>query len=548
MKMNTYALMPLFISMTILTACEDPISCVPEEVTRATADQGQLTLARRVAAVGSDNAPVQAKNPQVRVYLDVSFSLRGFITGATCGDCVSPGGKSTSKTDAQPNTPFYDPLFATLISNLTNLPLRSLPDAPIRYHVFAEKFSEVEQDVYGKIGKDYNCYDQNDEKNKKIIDRNEYSLFKNKCFFDDEKLELSKKKVGSRDVSPLKNIFNDIESALEETKNPIDEGLFVIATDLFIAKNQDVIGPNAAVVAPLAKLIKKGFQVRLFGFQLPFSGRVDDVPTSSFRVKGLVPFYYLAIGTPSAVERFSRQVVAVSEQIQFTPGIDQPKRVLAGSERFNAYAIGGGGSSATPSFSPGYDFPPESTAATPPVVVSSVVDVDRVLSASGGPVKLTWRRPKSATVRPPIQAANYRVNILGWRWTRQATDGDACPVSWEIVPSSLFNPSPLSTADAETLTMDLFGGGGLNVESGIPYVLRLSLTSNGNQGGFGWIDAWSSDANTINDDVEAAKSPGAFIRTYNLSTLFRSLSAATPSTTYAPTPPLASSVLAVRYH
>lgn len=287
MAANTNVFIVICLAATVLAGCDQAVTCVPEEVSRADAAQGQLALARRVAALGSGTDPIKATNPQVRVYLDVSYSLRGFITGSTCGDCLpraAAPAKPAAGRNADPAAPFFDPLFSTLITNLTNLPLLSLPGAPIRYHVFAEDVAEVEQDVYGRIGRDYTCYDQSDPKNRKTIEENVYKPFRERCFFDSEKSG-ALARIGNRGASPFQKTLSDIVSALEDKESPIDEGLFVIATDLFIAKNQDVIGPNAAVVAPLARLVNQGFQVRLFGFQLPFSGRIDDAPAPNFQVR-----------------------------------------------------------------------------------------------------------------------------------------------------------------------------------------------------------------------------------------------------------------------
>jgi hypothetical protein len=551
--MNARALLFLLGTSLTLVGCDEPVSCVPAEISQSNALRSEQALATRFAQGGTDQ--IDAKNPQIHLYLDVSYSLRGFLTGATCANCVSPNAK------AAPEGPeFNDTLFRSIVLNMTNLPLQVLGGAtPVKYNVFAEKIAESHQDLFQQIAQNDRCYDQNDPAKRKNVEARTYKVFKEKekCIFEgndkDRKSALSQ--VGNRSISPLKAVFEDIKTRLENRDSPIDEGLFIVASDLFISNSRDVVGANAPLVAPLAELVKKGFQIRLFGFKVPFSGMVDDVPTQSFQVRGLVPFYYIAVGTPRAMDRFSLKVMEASRDIQYKPSVEEPKRTLAGSDRFQSFGIGGKSVAFTPSFVTDFDFPATDGAAAP-AIVSTEIDYDRALTssgdllASGAPVTVRWLRPKDSTRPAPIKPSDYRTEVLAWRWTGQATSGDRCPVSWEQVPVGSLNPGALTAADSNTLEMTIFqGGDGFNVLSGTPYVLQFDLKPAGTSG-VGWVNTWSSDVNSIDDDREAAKEPGAFLRTYNLSTLFKSVAASAMAANSAPVlaPPLASSTLSVRFN
>jgi hypothetical protein len=548
--MNTRALLFLLGTSLTLAGCDEPVSCVPAEISQSNALRSEQALAARSASGGSDQ--IDAKNPQIHLYLDVSYSLRGFLTGATCATCVSPDAR------AAPEGPeFNDTLFRSIVLNMTNLPLQVLGGAtPVKYNMFAERIAESDQALFQQIAQSDRCYNQNDPAIRRNVENRTYRVFKDKCIFEgndkDRKNVLNQ--VGNRNISPLKAVFDDIRTRLESKDAPIDEGLFIVASDLFISNSRDVVGANAPLVAPLAELVKKGFQIRLFGFKVPFSGQVEDVPTQSFQVRGLLPFYYIAVGTPRAIDQFSLKVMEASRDIQYKPSVSEPKRTLAGSDRFQTFGIGGKAVAFTPSFVTDFDFP--TTGGADPAIVSTEIDYDRALTssgdllASGAPVTVKWLRPKDFSRPAPIKPSDYRTDILAWRWTGQATSGDRCPVSWEQVPVASLNPGALTAADPDTLEMTIFqGGNGFNVLSGTPYVLQFDLKPAGTSG-VGWVNTWSSDVNSIDDDRELAKTPGAFLRTYNLSTLLKSVAASAMAANSAAVlaPPLASSTLSVRFN
>jgi hypothetical protein len=547
--MNTRALLFLLGTSLTLAGCDEPVSCVPAEVSQSNALRSEQASAIRSAIGGSDQ--IEAKNPQIHLYLDVSYSLRGFLTGASCANCVSPNAKPP------PEGPeFSDTLFRSIVLNMMNLPLQVLGGAtPVKYNLFAEKIAESPQDLFQQIALNDRCYDQNDPAIRKNIESRNYKVFKDKCIFEGN--EKDRKgvfaQVGNRNISPLKSVFEDIRTKLLNKDVQIDEGLFIVASDLFISNSKDVVGANAPLVAPLADLAKKGYQVRLFGFKVPFSGMVDDIPTQPFQVRGLVPFYYIAVGTSRAMDRFYLKVMEASRDITYKHSVEEPKRTLAGSDRFQSYGIGSRAVAYTPSFVTDFDFPATDAAQTPPIV-STEIDFTRTLAtsgnflASGTPVTVKWARPKDLTRPAPVKPSDYRAEILAWRWTGQASSGESCPVSWEQISLASLNPSLLTASDNDTLEMKIFqGGNGFNVSSGIPYVLKFELNPAGSTG-VGWIDTWSSGVNSIDDDRERAKEPGAFLRTFNLNILFKSVTNSASASVPVLSPPLASSTLSVRFN
>lgn len=533
----------------ILAGCgEKQVECVPASVSEASAQNSQFTINRQLAEGGRDTGAITAVNPQVHIYMDVSNSMRGFLSGATCGECVSP--------NYDPKSGRYDdPLFSTLVGNLISLPLQSLPTAKTSYHAFAAEVVDITHNDLATITKLDQCYDYNAESVRKIIDDREYRKFRSNinCIFDNIGVPSKSniKSVGSRDRSPFKKLFEDIERRLTDDKDKIDEGLFIIASDLFFSETQEVIGPNSAVVGPLARLLAKGMHVRLFGFRAPFVGWVTDVPGSEFKIRGQAPFYYLAIGTPTAIEQFSRKMQVASLTTQFrTSALDDSRSPLAGSNRYQAYGIGGRGMSGSTSFSLEVELP--SGAGSTRAVLSNEADYNQTVSISGdlavngAPTTVTWRRRAGEGRRPAVAPQNYRMDILGWRWNGQTADGPNCPASWELVPTDFLNPSALTVAGSDALSLTLFQGGGLSMQPKVPYVIQMELYGT-DKTGPGWVQDWSSDAGTVNDDRAAAKEKGALLRTYNLSLLFRSLSAAAPSNGPSLQQPLGSGVLAVRF-
>lgn len=538
----------LFISIAMfLTGCgEGQVSCVPAEVSQVNIIQSQQSLNARVNEAASANAPFTAKSPQAHVFLDVSFSLRGYLSGATCAECLSPPGKKAA------DGTFHDPLFSVLINSLTDLPLRAMPGATVGFHLFADKVVDVGQNVITDIAKDAQlgrCYDQNADTNRKLIENREFRRFARSCNFevDGKPPNNPLTQVGSRNRSPFKPVLDRINTILTSGE-PVDEALFIIASDLFFSNNQDVVGPNAAVVAPLAKLLEQNFVIRLYGFRAPFSGTVDDVPATEYRVRGLAPFYYFVIGTPRSVERFAREMSDASKRMPFQPGGDEGQRMLDQSDRYKEFSIGPQRISASSSFATDVGFP----AGTLPglrAVESTEADFNAVVARSaleqGQPVTVTWRRTTGASARPPISAADYRAIVLAWRWTGQAESGDRCPASWELIPQAFVNPTPLSTDGSDALRLQLFTGGGSEIQAGVPYVVQVALHGRNMSGG--WVEGWSSDtASVLNERVEAQK-PGAVIRTYNLYTLFKSLTSVVPQATVAVAPPLASSTISIRF-
>ena len=354
--MNTMKISILLAASLALAGCDEPVSCVPAEISQANALRSEQSLAALVTQGGTDL--VSASNPQIHLYLDVSNSLRGFLTGATCADCLSPDAKP-----APEGPEFYDTLFRSVLLNMMELPLQVLGGAtPVKYNVFAEKIAESSPDLFKQIGLSDRCYDQNDPANRRFVERRLFRNFKDKCVFEgnDKDRRNPLTQVENRNISPLKAVFEDIRTRLESKDDPIDEGLFIVASDLFISNGRDVIGSNAPLVAPLAELVKKGYQLRLFGFKLPFSGTVDDVPTQPFQIRGLVPFYYIAVGTPRAIERFQTKVMEASRDIQYRPSAAEPRRSLAGSDRFQSFGIGGQMTSVASSFITDIEFPASS--------------------------------------------------------------------------------------------------------------------------------------------------------------------------------------------
>lgn len=538
----------LCISLVMLLAgCgEGQVSCVPAEVSQANIIQSQQSLNARVSEAASANTPFTAKNPQAHVFLDVSFSLRGYLSGATCADCLSPPGKKAA------DGTFHDPLFSVLINSLTDLPLRATPGATVGFHLFAEKVVDVGQNVITDIARDAQpgrCYDQNVESNRKLIENREFRRFARACNFevDGKPQNNPLSQVGSRNRSPFKPVLDRINTILTSGE-PVDEALFVIASDLFFSNNQDVVGPNAAVVAPLAKLLEQNFVIRLYGFRAPFSGTVDDVPAQPYAVRGLAPFYYFVIGTPRSVERFAREMNDASKRILFQSGGDEGRRPLDQSNRYNEFSIGAQRIAASSSFATDVAFP-DGVLPGLRAVESTEADFNAVIARStlvqGQPVTVTWRRTSGASARPPVSAADYRATVLAWRWTGQAESGDRCPASWELIPQAFVNPTPLAADGNDALRLQLFTGGGSEIQAGVPYVVQVALQGRNMSGG--WVEGWSSDTASVLDEHVAAQKPGAVIRTYNLYTLFRSLTSVVPQATVAVTPPLASRTISIRF-
>ncbi len=105
--MERVARLSLLFPFLALVGCgEQQVECVPVSVSEVSAQNAQLSISRQLSEAGREAAPITANNPQVHIYLDVSNSMRGFLSGGTCGQCVSPD------FDPKPENRFEDPLFS----------------------------------------------------------------------------------------------------------------------------------------------------------------------------------------------------------------------------------------------------------------------------------------------------------------------------------------------------------------------------------------------------------------------------------------------------
>ena len=564
---NRFVLGSMFaLGSVLLLGCdaETATTCVPEEVDQVAAAIDNRSLSQRVS---SNNAALitDSANPgQIRVYLDYSRSIRGYLRGASCPECrvklsekLGLVGANTKKTEVRhekkvDQEPFYDPTFANLLRALTTKPLRVVSGVSIQYYLFAEKVSPpAADDVFLNLVKDDECYRDVSQRDIEKTDSGEIAP---KCYFDKAIKDKDNKEIFSdRNQSPLGPVFTDI------TQNLNKNSLYIVASDFFFS-NDEAINPNSTAVISLANLIKyKGMHVRLYGFQIPFKGGIDDVPGHSFKMTGLLPFYFMAIGSPNTLSRFDHEMSDFATETKIPASAGANPRSLQETGRYQSVLIGARGAMAgLPKVTAELKFPTVARPVGASLVVNPEVDESREIPASavasGAPVKVQW------TISPPegVSDTSWSANdfnqiVLGWRQGHPASTTD-CSQVWELVPSASLGMSGL-TGQGRTLESSIFlPGDTLNINTGTPYLIQFVLYPRkvGRAATPQWLNQWSSDNNTIEDDRREATAgdrpkPGAVIRTFNLKDFVDSLQTAVPDTRSPGGAPVAATVMAVQF-
>jgi hypothetical protein len=510
----------------------------------------EQAIASQVAALNRgrpDPTQPDRDGGQVHIYFDYSNDIRGYFRGATCGDCVASSGDLSDEELKKAKENFYDPAFAILVRDLSSLPLKVLPNTSIRYHLFAEKMTTKQGDGNGAINQGTldNLVNEGDDKKGIMcykltkIDRSRRQDIKEGywgessrgCTFDVKDYSNKESGVGSRKDIKIGDVFD----VIRKDQNP--KSLYIVATDLFTRQNQDISGITSPVIKPLADLINLGFEVRLYGFKLPFQGRIGDVP-SPFYLEGQLPFYFIVVGAPGVAESFDQVMKTAASEIRTRNGLAdfsipiRELKSLAESKRFESQLIGAGKSGGAASITATTAFPRNASPYGTPLVINAPIDDQQTIPSSanlltaGAPVSVTW----SAAGTRPLRVEDYDQTIRAWRWNRAVRSGE-CSQSWQPVRSADLNAAPLTVVGPSALQSQIFRGGNtFNVEPQTPYIIQLSLyeLNDSLAANRSWVDSWSSNTNFSGSDVEEARKPGAFIGTYNLTTFVDALRKAVP--------------------
>jgi hypothetical protein len=536
-----------------LTGSSGLITCVPDTITQVASILNERFIGAAPAA-----STAQTKDNRIKIYLDYSESIRGYLWGANCENCQpsmsgkpeSLGGAARNAAGRPPAKPaasgFYDQGFASLLRALTSAPLKAAPGMDIEYHLFAEKVSRPansEDPVIENIAKSVECYREYKKSKKDDKARQD-------CYFD--KMSFTND-VGARNRSPVGQVFSQIAGEADPNN------LYIIASDLFFS-NQEVTGPTASAIVPTAGLLRRGFQVQIFGFQLPFQGGIDDVPRPAFRVTGLLPFYFVAIGSPQTVSRFAAEMAGIANEIRLPPLPDGGKGpTLAEAGRYHTLLIGSTGIRDTaPVVQAGLNFPAAARSPTTPLVGSSLIQEEREVPydslVSGEGISLRWSITDPKAGNKTLSPADYDQEVVGWRQVGAAGNAD-CSLAWDVVPSSLLGATAPVSVERNVLESRLFTDGtarNLNVNTThLVQVLLYPRAKGDATASIDWVLNWSSNNNTVDDDAraagpEGALKKGAVIRTFNLKQFVESLQAAVPGGGGA-NAPLAQAVFTVRF-
>jgi hypothetical protein len=531
------------------------VACVPDTIS-----QVATILNERFIGTATVNQPQHGSDSRIKIYLDYSESIRGYLLGAGCADCQPPvSGKPESlgapsrnaagRSQAKPaNNDFYDQGFASLLRALTSAPLKAAPGVDIEYHLFAEKVSRPansDDPVIENIAKSVECYRSLNPKER----RDEKA--RQRCYFD--KMSFAND-VGVRNRSPVGQVFSQIAGEA----NP--NNLYIVASDLFFS-NQEVIGPTASAIVPTASLLKKGFQVQIFGFQLPFSGGIDDVPRPAFRVTGLLPFYFVAIGSPQTVNKFAAEMAGLANEIRLPPSPDGEKGpTLAEAGRYHTLLIGSNGiQEAFPTVQTSLSFPAAAKSPATSMIGSNLIQEEREVPfdsiANNEGISLRWTITDPKAANKFLSASDYDMEVVAWRRTGAAGNSD-CSSAWDVVPSALLGAGAPTNVERNVLEARLFADGAArNLSVNTTHLIQALLyprSKSDAKAGVEWVVNWSSNNNTVDEDARAAgpeTSPrkGAIIRTFNLKQFVESLQAAAPGASATANAPLAQAVFAVQF-
>ncbi len=545
----------------VLLGCdsETTTACVPDEVGQIAAALDERSLADTMATAGAAPNLDSNKAGEIRVYLDYSYSIRGYFRGATCSECQSKveekqgliGKASTGGAEKlaarESRKDFRDSTFITLLRNLTSAPLKVVPGTEIQYYLFGEKVSpQADPSLFLKLLKDDECYR---DLNRKEILKIEENPKKSPCAFDKDLPDKDKKSsVGSRQQSPLGPVFEDI------AKNVDGNSLYIVASDFFFS-NDEAANPNSTAVVQLAKLIRfRGMSVQLYGFQLPYKGVIDDVPGHSFQVNGQLPFYFMAIGAPATIARLDREMSEVAKELKV-----QDAQSFQGAGRYQTLLLGARDPQlGLPKVTGAIEFPKEAQPPGSPLLVNSVVQEMREIpaeaAATGTGITVRWTiQTGTGAPRAAIASDDFKQTVLSWRQAVTTSNTD-CSQAWDLVPTTSLGLTPV-TIQEQTLESRIFASGDhMNVDTGTTYLIQFALYSRKKEKSSvpEWLELWSSDNTTVEEDRRAAGSdgkptPGAVIRTFNLKDFVDSLQRAVPDPRSSGSVPLATKVMAIRF-
>ncbi|MBI1208106.1 MAG: hypothetical protein GC191_12555 [Azospirillum sp.] len=267
-----------------------------------------------------------------------------------------------------------------------------------------------------------------------------------------------------------------------EIKHPRD--LYLIVSD-FMMYTPGLVGNVAPLTRPLSNLIDHGLAVGLLAVWTGFDGTIYDLPGGKYHHSGRLPFYILAVGSPSVVTRWWEWV---QKDLKADP--NRPGTQILEPDDFHFVLF-----QRAPAGSVGLTAAPTGIGNQVPGVKSArlvntgasrapLFQFDVKLSALAGSfagVGVAWPEPQAASRILPF-VPKYNASPKAWRFQSGA---GKCGQSWtEVAPKELGSsmaeaPTSGTAAKAALEARVLAGGLPRGLVPGAVYLFAYNLVPSG---------------------------------------------------------------------